>query len=243
MRVRAIAVETAQVQGLTTIQVKMDKTLRGLLREPGNDNDSGNDNVFDRLHDRNRLYIGARAGLSLGNYTNGGGLADKAVYPSQTINGIPAFDASLFASVPVWSLFAVQAEALITGDSFELFSGKTSLRTVSYNSLMVPLLAKLVYRPSIFMLQGFAGAYLSLPLGQMEVKHPNGSYSANFSLLSGFMAGGGAGIKLGPGTLMADRRYAADFDNITAVYNGKMNVSRRNKVFFALGYEFGLLPK
>jgi hypothetical protein len=239
MRIRAIVVETAQVQGLTTVQVKMDKTLRGLAGGGG----AGNDNAFDSLHDRNRLYVGARAGLSIGNYDNGGGLADRAVYPSQTINGIPAFDASLFASVPVWSLLAVQAEATLTNDSFELFSGKTSLMKISYNSLLIPLLAKLTWRPSVFMLQGYGGAYLSLAMGQMEVKHRNGSYSAGFSLLPGFMAGGGAGVKLGPGYVIADIRYAADFGNVKINYNGTKNVSHRAKTFFALGYEIGLMPK
>jgi hypothetical protein len=240
MRIRAIAVETAQVQGLTTIQVKADKTLRGLAQDAGG---SGNNNAFDSLHDRNRLYLGAKAGLSVGNYDNAGGLADKAVYPSQSITGTPAFDASLFASVSIWSLLAIQAEAMLTNDSFELFSGNSSLMTVSYNSLMIPLLAKLVWRPSIFMVQGYAGAYLSLPMGQAEVKHRNGSYSAGFSLLPGFMAGGGFGVKLGPGSVIADIRYAADFGDVTINYNGAKDVSRRNKTYFALGYEFGLIQK
>ena len=240
MRIRAIAVETAQVQGLITIPVKSDNTLRGLERENGV---SDNNGLYDSLHDKNRLYMGARAGLSLGFYNNGGGLADKTVYPSQSLTGTTAFDAALFASVSIWSLLALQAEAIITNDFFDLSSGKTSLMSVSYNSLMIPLLAKLVWRPSIFMLQGYAGAYLSLPLGQMEVKHRNGSYSADLSVLPGFMAGGAFGVKLGPGTLITDIRYAADLSNTTANYNGSREISRRNKVFFALGYEFGLLPK
>ena len=238
LMVRAIAVETAQVQGMKTFIVKSDKTLRGLMGAGG----PGGSGLRDSLYDKNRLYLGARAGLSLGFYGNGGGLADKAVFPSQTITGIPAFDASLFASVSVRSLFAIQAEAVITNDSFELFSNNSPLMTVSYYSLMIPLLAKLAWRPSIFMLHGYAGAYLSLPAGQMEVKHRNGSYSAGLSLLPGFMAGTGAGVKLGPGTVIADIRYATDFSNTTANYNGTKNISHRSKVFFALGYEFGLLP-
>jgi hypothetical protein len=212
----------------------MDRILRGLVQ---------NANAFDSLHDKKRLYLGARAGLSLGFYDNAGGLADRTVYPSQTITGIPAFDASLSASVSIWSLFAVQVEAMLTNDSFDLFSGNASLMSVSYNSLMIPLLAKLVWRPSVFTVQGYAGAYLSLPLGQMEVKHRNGSYSADFPFMPGFMAGGGLGVKLGPGYVLADIRYATDFGNVTINYNGAKDVSHRNKVYFALGYEFGLIPK
>jgi hypothetical protein len=190
-----------------------------------------------------RLYLGAKGGISLGFYDNGGGLMDKSVYPSQTINGTPAFNAALCVSVPVWKLFAVQAEALVTNDSFELLSGKTSLMTVSYTSFMIPLLLKLVHHPSIFTVQGYAGAYLSLPLGKMEIKHHNGLTNTDFSLVPGFMGGGGFGVKLGPGYVMADVRYVRDFFNVTAAYSGNRGVSLRSKVLFALGYEIGLISR
>jgi hypothetical protein len=93
------------------------------------------------------------------------------------------------------------------------------------------------------MVQGYAGAYLSVPLGQMEIKHRNGSYTSDFSFLGGLMAGGGLGIKLGPGTVFADVRYAGDFGYITSDYNGNKEVSKRKKTYFSLGYEFGVIPK
>lgn len=241
LRIQAIAVETAQVQGVITAPVKTDKTLRGLTQETVNTN---NDTILSSLHDKNRLYLGAKAGLSLGYYDNGGALADKTLYPSQTISGIPSYNASLFISAPIWSLLAIQTEVILTRDTFELFSGNNSLMTVSYNSLMIPLLVKLVWRPSIFMLQGYTGAYLSIPLGQAEIKHRNGSYTADLSLLSGFMAGGGLGIKLGYGSIIADIRYATDFSYIKANNSGRtFDLSHGNKVHFTLGYEIGILPK
>jgi len=238
MTIRAIAVETAQVLGITTYTVKMEKTLADLFEK-----DPDAKSTWDSIHDKNRLYLGAKGGLSLGFYENGGGLADTSVYYAQSITGIPAFDGALYVSVPIWNLLAVQAEAYITNDTFELFSGNTSLMMVSYNSLMIPLLAKLVWRPSIFTLQGYGGAYLSLPLGTMKITHNNGSYDADFPLMTGFMAGGGFGVKLGPGFVMADIRYASDFGTVTAGYNGIKDVSRRSNACFALGYEIGLLPK
>jgi hypothetical protein len=240
MRIRAISVETAQVQAITTILVKRDKTLRGLEQESG---DPAGGNFWDALQDKNRLYLGAKGGLSLGFFKNGFGLVSKTTFPSQSITSIPSYNASLYVSVPIWSLFAVQTEALLTNDIFKIYSGRTTLMTVSYTSLMIPLLVKLVYRPSIFAVQGYGGAYLSLPLGSMKVQHSNGSYSANFSLVPGFMAGGGFGVKLGPGYVMADVRYAGDFSNVKASYNGIKDVSQRSKLLFALGYEFGLIPK
>jgi len=241
LRIKAITVETAQIQGqILPISVKMDKVLKGLEQEA---DESGNKDFHNALHDKNRLYLGARGGLALGFYDNGGGLADRTLYPSQTINGNPSYNVSLYIAAPIWGLLAMQAEALITKDTFELFSGNASIRTVSYNSLMIPVLAKLVYRPSIFTVQGFAGAYWSPSLGQMEVKHGNGSYATKFSsFVFGFTAGGGLGIKLGPGNVMADIRYAGDFNNVTTNSENK-NISRRNKLLFALGYEIGLMPK
>jgi TolB-like protein len=243
MRIRAIVVETAQVQGVIIATVKRDKVLDALLapKEPIQPAETSIDPKEDWKH--KWLYLGARAGLSLGFYENGGGLADTSIYLSQKMTGSPAFEGSLYASVSIWKLFAVQTEVIITNDSFDLYSGSNSIVSVSYNSLMIPLLAKVQYRPAIFMVQGYTGAYLSLPLGQMEVKHRNGSYSADFPVMPGFVAGGGFGVKLGPGAVVGDIRYAADFGFLSASYRGTRDVSRRSTVSFSLGYEIGLIRK
>lgn len=240
MRIRAIDVETAQVQGVITATVKRDKVLDGLLAAH---QASPPRQASPEDWKYKWLYLGLRAGLSLGFYENGGGLVDKSVYPSQTLTGIPAFDGSFYASVSIWKLLAVQAEAVVTNDSFDLYSGNSSLASVSYNSLMIPLLLKVQYRPAIFMVQGYAGGYLSLPLGQMEVKHRNGSYSADFSVMPGFIAGGSFGVKLGPGAVVVDIRYTTDGGMVSATYNGTRDVSHRSRVSFSLGYELGLIQK
>jgi hypothetical protein len=190
-----------------------------------------------------RLYLGARAGATLPYYSNAGGLIATSVYPGQKLQGDYGFDAGLYASVSVVSLFEIQAEAIFTTDAFTLYAGNTSLMKISYTSLMFPLLAKAVWRPSIFMVQGYIGAYLSLPLGQLTVEHRNGSYTADYTAPPGFVAGGGFGMKLGPGVLLSDIRYAVDFANLSAKHNGTMNVSKRSKVIFSLGYEFGMIQK
>jgi TolB-like protein len=235
MSIRVASVETAEIKLARSYDLRLDGRLKGLL---GNAQNTTGNAANDKY-----LYFGGRAGLSLGFYGNGGGLADKTVYPSQSIAGVPAFDGSLFISASLSRFLEIQIEAMITNDSFELNSGNTRLFTVSYNSLMMPLLAKFVYRPSWYMVHGYAGAYLSVPLGQMEVRHNNGSYTADFSLLGGLMTGGGLGIRLGPGTVLADIRYAGDLGFVTSDYNGSREISKRNKVYFSLGYEFGVLPK
>ena len=57
----------------------------------------------------------------------------------------------------------------------------------------------------------------------------------------GFIAGGNIGIKLGPGTLFADVRYAGDFNDIEVRGDwGSRAVYKRGMAFYSLGYEFGI---
>jgi hypothetical protein len=254
LSLKAITVETAMVAVSYLGELSKTQRIKTLIasgggatpispaKTPATPNQSVSSGTDDEWKNK-WLYMGARAGFSIGSYANGGGLADKSVYLSQTIKSIPVFDAALSVSVPVWSLFAVQTEAVLFNDTFELYSGKTSLMKVSYYSLLIPLMAKAVYRPSIFMIQAYAGGYLSLPLGQMEVKHRNGSYTVDFPVMPGFIAGGGFGMKLGPGVVAADIRYTADAGNISVKRDGDRDVSQRSKLSFALGYEIGLIQK
>jgi hypothetical protein len=117
------------------------------------------------------------------------------------------------------------------------------MMTVSYTSLMVPILAKYVFKPGRFKLQGYAGLYGVVPLGEMEVAIPGGGYSAQYAVPFGFIVGGGAGIKLGPGVLFGDLRFAGDFGNTVANHNGNRDIARRSKLSYSLGYEIGLVGK
>ncbi|MDR3171432.1 MAG: hypothetical protein LBU17_07375 [Treponema sp.] len=244
MKVQATAVETALVQGIWTGDIKIDGVLRGLLQN-SDEGSSVVEPVFRSGDEwKNKwLYLGVHAGLSQGFYKNGGGLMDSAIYHSQELTGLLAFDAALSASVSILNFLAIQVEAMFTADSFELYSGNKWLMSVSYTSLMIPLFAKVVWRPSRFMVQGYAGAYLSLPLGQLNVEHGNGSYTADYGVTPGFIGGGGGGIKLGPGVVFVDVRYLTDFGNLVANHNGNREISHRSKVAFSLGYEIGLIQK
>jgi hypothetical protein len=114
---------------------------------------------------------------------------------------------------------------------------------ISWNTLTLPLAAKFVYRPSRFVIQGYLGPYLNIPMGQLTVKHRNGSYTADMNYSAGFMVGAGLGIKLGPGALMGDIRYTGDFGALTIEHNGEKEVTRRSKLSFSLGYEIGIIDK
>jgi TolB-like protein len=239
IRIRAIAVESAQIYGIFTADIKVVARLRDLLSpEPG-------PKIPPRADawKHKRLYLGGRGGVSLGFYKNAGGLLDKTVYLSQSITGMPSYNAALYGAVSLLDLLELQLEAAVTGDFFELYSGNTLQMEVSWTSLMIPLLAKFAWRPSIFVLQGYAGPGLNIPLSQLDVKHRNGSYTADISPTGGIVAGGSFGVKVGPGAIMGDIRYAGDFSSITAQYNGAKDIAQRNKLSFFLGYEIGIIDK
>jgi hypothetical protein len=242
LRVKAIEVETARIQGIYTANVREDALIRRLAR-PANTEASPGLGAGAEDWKNKRFYLGARGGFSTGFYADAGGLVDSTVYHSIRLSGKPSFDGAISAAVSIGSIFALQAEAVFTADSYELYSAKKSLMTVSYTSCMIPLEAKLVYRPSIFMVQTYAGAYLSLPVSQVQVNHSNGSYSADTSVVPGFIAGAGGGIKLGPGVFLGDIRYAADFSSLAIDHNGQRDISQRGKLSFSLGYEIGLMQK
>jgi hypothetical protein len=240
LRIKILEVETARIPGIVTLSITADKTIRDLLK-----NDAPAIPAAYRADSwkHKRLYLGGRGGLSLGFYDNSGGLLDKTVYLSQSIKGDASYNAALYGAVSLLDFLEVQLEAALTGDSFDLYSGKTLQMEVSWNSLMIPLLLKLSYRPSVFVLQGFLGPYLNIPLGQLTVKHRNGSYTAGISDPAGFMAGIGLGVKLGPGAIIGDIRYAGDFSALTANYSGSKSVARCDKLSFSLGYEIGVIDK
>ena len=199
--------------------------------------------VFDRNIIKNYLfYFGVKTGISLGIYENGYGFYD--ISTSQTIkNPYTGFDASIFGLISIGKIFAIQTEVMVTNDSVNILSGNTNLVTAKYKSLVFPFLAKLVFWPSVFIVQPFIGAYLSLPLGKMKVMHSNGVYYADYRVMGGFMAGAGFGVKLGPGSIITDMRYARDFRYIKADYIGTRDVSLRNNLNITLGYEIGVKPK
>jgi hypothetical protein len=226
LQFKALEVETAQVLSWPTKYVK-DNTI---LRAPD-----------DWKH--KRFYIGAQGSFSAGFYENSGGLADTTVYSNLTMDSIPSFEGGLSFGVSIFDFLQARTGVSIQVDSAELFSGSNSLMTVSVASLLFPLTIDLVYCPSIFMIRAYAGVGFSLPLGQMEVTHSNGSWTADFSIPPSFIGGVAGGVKLGPGVIFADFRFLADFGNTAANHNGVRDTYRRNKLSISAGYEIGLLRK
>jgi TolB-like protein len=198
----------------------------------------------------NRFYLGLRGGFAqhlhypnpeFWGYTYAGG---EAVNPSFSM------ELSAQMSLQLANFFALQAETifLAAGDTFELdyyapssSTYSASAITLSYSAVMLPVLGKFTFRPGSFLLAGFGGIYFTIPFTAMTLDVNGTEYSYDFTPPMGFIVGGNAGARLGPGTLFLDLRYAGDFNDIELTGNwGSRAVYKRSQVLVSLGYEFGL---
>jgi hypothetical protein len=100
--------------------------------------------------------------------------------------------------------------------------------------MIIPILAKGTWRPSIFSIEGLAGIYFTVPIGQMEISDSfyGTTKLEDYSPSMGFVAGGDFGVKLGPGLLFFDIRYMTDFADTKDVY-------KRSMMTLGIGYKIG----
>jgi hypothetical protein len=147
------------------------------------------------------------------------------------------------------SFFDVQGEFLFTADEGGIKGtvlGYPISMTGSYQSLLIPILAKFNYRTSQYILSGFLGPYFSLPLGDGKVKTSDvaaeylgvKSGSMDVTTPMGFILGVSAGKPAKNGILFGDLRFAWDagateFD----LGGGDTKVLTRSAFLFSVGYE------
>jgi TolB-like protein len=202
-------------------------------------------NLADEGWKKKKFYLGAGAGFSFPSFSDaaGGFLPGYAV---RDFRGLNSFEGEIRFSFAFIEYVGLATGIIFGADSFELYNPKTNhyLTTVTCYSAALPLMVKAMYHPGIFRLQAYGGAYLSFPLGQMEVSDGKNSVKADFTAPAGFIAGVGVGIKLGPSLLMIDGRYLSDFSNLSVKYNGlgentATDLGKRRKFCVWLGLEFG----
>jgi hypothetical protein len=196
------------------------------------------------------LFLGARMGPSLRFYTPSG---DTAFTGGDT--SAPSLDMGIQARVQIIPVFSIQAEAIFTWDnaSVWLYAPNSSgddldryTREFSGFSLQFPLTAMLNFYPGKFRVSPFFGGYLLLPLGELKTSSPkdnDSSFSYSISPPFGLLGGVSAGLPLGPGTIFADIRYAADLGEPELEDGGGIKTYRRNMVSLSIGYEFGFFEK
>jgi hypothetical protein len=196
------------------------------------------------------INIGIRSGTSQRWYA----ASDETAPGAHALN----FEGGLFVSVRLNSLFALQAEADVTFDNL-VYRGVTvtseteapiPLENVKYTtySLMFPLLFKMTLRSGNYQIAPLAGIYGFLPLGKASYREQPAGREDSFSWSTvpfGYTLGLEAAMKLGPGILVGDIRYAGDFSAITihdAADATKKDTSyKRRSLSFTLGYAFGFI--
>jgi TolB-like protein len=256
LRVQAIEVETARIQGSQTVSIQPSRTLSALVGTPGTPPpvepvyvppvvveparpDPTPTRTPAPASNTSSVYLGLRGGFSAHlHYPN----SDFWDYPKGEMS-YPYFsgEATAQMSVQLGSLLAVQAETvfLAAGDTFQIPTGDQA--TFSYSAMMLPLLGKITLRPGSVLLAGFGGIYFTIPLSPMIMTVNGMEYSYSFTGPMGFIAGGNIGIRLGSGTLFLDLRYADDLSD-TEIHGGGWGVYsiyKRSMIFISLGYEFG----
>jgi hypothetical protein len=184
------------------------------------------------------LYFGARAGVSPRFYTLSDDISGDVESP-----GI-SFEAGVHFALQIIRPLAVQIEALYTADKVA-YSGDGYEATFESMSLMFPVLLKLTFRPGNFLIAAFGGGYYALPLGELKTTSTidgEGSFDASIPL--GLIGGLNFGLKLGPGVLFLDARYARELGN-TSIDDGKgkLAIYSRGMASFTLGYEIGIITR
>jgi hypothetical protein len=199
-----------------------------------------------------RLYVGLRPGVSLHFYDTDGAYFN-GINPKSGLS----FDFAVQAAVQLHRYFSVQTELILTADSiavsrnldaFDEYNNflynYTTANVLSSRSLLIPVLAKGTLRPSVFSINGLAGLYFSIPLGQAGWTDSfyGTSASGDISTSVGFAAGGSFGIKIGSGLLFLDIRYMADFTKTKIeLPEISADVYRRSMLAFGIGYKMGYI--
>jgi TolB-like protein len=261
LRVQAIEVETARIQGSQTATIRPDRLLATLTGNPWTgpvepeyiaveeeavpviaETDetapapARTQQAPARASNTKIFYLGLRGGFSLQMHQPNGEFLHGHSYAWETSF---SWEASAQMSLQAFSFLAVQAEAVFFKDTFP-FELEAIPVTFSYYAMMLPILGKITFRPGIFLFAGFGGVYFTVPLSAMTFDYDGTEYLYNFTAPMGFIGGGNFGVKLGPGTLFLDIRYAGDFEDTVLQGDwGSRAVYKRSLVTWSLGYEFG----
>jgi hypothetical protein len=179
--------------------------------------------------DQKWFYLGGRIGFSPRTYS-----LNSAVDAEPTYN---AFETAAQMSVQLLKNLALQTEVVYSGD---VVTVEDTTIAVESHSLMVPVLAKLTFRPAFCSFSFFGGPYFSVPLGQMNVEKSGASQHYDFENPMGILTGAAIGLKAGPEVLFFDFRFGKDMGYVTA-----NNADQYNRFFVSLsfGYEVGIIKR
>ncbi|MDR1949620.1 MAG: outer membrane beta-barrel protein [Spirochaetaceae bacterium] len=227
----------------------------------GNGSESGNDPSeqkpkYEILNDPlNRwLYLGVRMGGSFRFYGLPKVVSD---YSSNYTQGF-TYEAAFQVGFRFLPFLSVQGELIFTQDNApfrgpKFLVSEDEIRYIYFtdnyisSSLMLPILVKFHVNKDPFMISPFGGIYFAIPLGELEFQSSeDGSTSQKYeyalSSAMGIAVGVNGGLRLGPGILFLDLRYAFDMGR-TMIAMGDGREYTRSMLSFALGYELALINK
>jgi len=197
---------------------------------------------------------GARVGLSFGLFSPGKTFAEK--WEDSDTRGKPALEAAMFGAVGLpwpwatdqtwyWPGWA-RAELWFTADRIDFFDGHDYLETVSYESLVIPLLLQWRVFDSHALL---LGGYLSVPLGDARSRGRGEEAGGDYAFAAGVTGGAVLGVTLFRGAMELQTgpvrlcfggvtfRALMDLADLSGEIDGETwRLSRRYKI--ALGVEF-----
>jgi hypothetical protein len=248
---RALSVETGVIQGVTRQNIRSDNVLaslvEGVVALPS----------LESWKD-NWLYISLRVG---------GGFVPSVFIVGGSTTSISSVSASFSITGQITQSFGIQAELMYHHTFDEVETSSTWFDEATYGHgtgtayearLLIPLLARLSFKPNNFSFGAVGGAYFTFPVGTRFLNGtlPTGTWedtrkAKNSSV--GAMLGLNFGYHLGPGVLFLDLRSHIDLIDIeyeaSATINGRPLYSnsssweKRGGFNLCIGYEIGLLPK
>jgi hypothetical protein len=195
------------------------------------------------------LYLGVRLGPSLRAYTPSG----DTPYTGGDTSGF-SLDTALQANLQILPFLSIQGEVVFTWDTASRWdyartsSGELDRYTRDYTafSLMFPFMAKLNFYPGRFRVSPFLGFYCLVPLGNIQftdsLNDEKHSDSYRFSPPVGLLGGVSGAMKLGPGMIFADLRYAGDLGEPEPA-GGDIKTYLRSMGSLTFGYEWAFFTK
>jgi TolB-like protein len=223
LRVQAIEVQSARIQGSQLVNIQPNRLLASLTNRPLTEPEA-----------LKILYLGIRSGSSTHFYT-----LNKSYWGDGGDAG-PSWtgEAAASLSLQIVPIFAVQTELVFSGDTLTV-SGNP-LTVLSNANLTIPILGKFTFRPGPFFIALFGGGYFSIPLNVITLYMGDKKYEYNTNTTGGIIAGGSIGRRFGPGTVFADIRYAAGLQGTEISGDwGSKALYQQGRLSYSLGYEIG----
>jgi hypothetical protein len=230
MRLRALAVETAEVLGVFARTVQPEAQMAAIVA-------SDKPIKLPEMWKHRTINFGLRGGAGFNVY-NVNTYTDYYSFRQQA-NPSASFSCAVSVTGNITSWLALQIEAIYTRDTTEIetepggtieyggmpaaggqpanFQTENDKATVTYHSLWLPVLMKLSWKPGSWILSVLGGIYLNFPVSSLKFEGKangadwKGVFEAQKATLNyGLMFGASAGYHLGAGVILFDFRYAAD---------------------------------